>query len=164
MDMLHQRVATGVFGPLLLLLGLIRLLKVTTALKPQDNSLLEGLYKSGGNYCTQVCAGSTWQAHPGRQWCCAAWQKAFGSMGSSSSSACTVCFGQAQTLRMCRLEHPLQAAECLPAALHSLSVVLLSCFMLGHFDFVCSVRLRASEASHTSWTGQVGHTASTMTT
>jgi len=29
--------------------------QVTTALKPQDNSLLEGLYKSGGNYCTQVC-------------------------------------------------------------------------------------------------------------
>jgi hypothetical protein len=42
-----------------------------------------------------VCAGSTWQAHPCLQWCCAAWQKAFGSMGSSSSSACTVCFGQA---------------------------------------------------------------------
>jgi hypothetical protein len=29
-------------------------LEVTTAIKPQDNSLLEGLYKSGGNYCTQV--------------------------------------------------------------------------------------------------------------
>lgn len=28
-------------------------LQVTTAIKPQDNSLLEGLYKSGGNYCTQ---------------------------------------------------------------------------------------------------------------
>lgn len=31
-------------------------LEVTTAIKPQDNSLLEGLYKSGGNYCTQVGA------------------------------------------------------------------------------------------------------------
>jgi hypothetical protein len=30
-------------------------LEVVTAIKPQDNSLLEGLYKSGGNYCTQVC-------------------------------------------------------------------------------------------------------------
>lgn len=30
--------------------------QVTTAIKPQDNSLLEGLYKSGGNYCTQVGA------------------------------------------------------------------------------------------------------------
>ena len=29
-------------------------LRVVTAIKPQDNSLLEGLYKSGGNYCTQV--------------------------------------------------------------------------------------------------------------
>jgi hypothetical protein len=29
-------------------------LEVVTAIKPQDNSLLEGLYKSGGNYCTQV--------------------------------------------------------------------------------------------------------------
>lgn len=28
-------------------------LEVVTAIKPQDNSLLEGLYKSGGNYCTQ---------------------------------------------------------------------------------------------------------------
>jgi len=28
-------------------------LEVVTALKPQDNSLLEGLYKSSGNYCTQ---------------------------------------------------------------------------------------------------------------
>jgi hypothetical protein len=46
--------ATGACGPLLLLLGLVCLCQVTTALKPQDNSLLEGLYKSGGNYCTQV--------------------------------------------------------------------------------------------------------------
>lgn len=29
-------------------------LELVTAIKPQDNSLLEGLYKSGGNYCTQV--------------------------------------------------------------------------------------------------------------
>lgn len=29
-------------------------LEIVTLLKPQDNSLLEGLYKSGGNYCTQV--------------------------------------------------------------------------------------------------------------
>lgn len=28
-------------------------LQITTAIKPQDNSLLEGLYKSGGNFCTQ---------------------------------------------------------------------------------------------------------------
>eukprot|EP00775_Hariotina_reticulata_P008909 gene8910-9086_t len=28
-------------------------LEVTTAIKPQDNSLLEGLYKSGGNFSTQ---------------------------------------------------------------------------------------------------------------
>jgi aminopeptidase N len=33
-------------------------LEVTTAIKPQDNSLLEGLYKSGGNYSTQVNLGS----------------------------------------------------------------------------------------------------------
>jgi aminopeptidase N len=32
-------------------------LEVVTAIKPQDNSLLEGLYKSGGNYCTQVQCG-----------------------------------------------------------------------------------------------------------
>ncbi len=29
---------------------------ITTELKPQDNSLLEGLYKSSGNFCTQVGA------------------------------------------------------------------------------------------------------------
>ncbi|GFH14564.1 uncharacterized protein HaLaN_10645, partial [Haematococcus lacustris] len=29
-------------------------LAITTHIKPQENSLLEGLYKSGGNYCTQV--------------------------------------------------------------------------------------------------------------
>ena len=28
-------------------------LEIVTLIKPQDNSLLEGLYKSGGNYCTQ---------------------------------------------------------------------------------------------------------------
>lgn len=28
-------------------------LVITTAIKPQDNSSLEGLYKSGGNFCTQ---------------------------------------------------------------------------------------------------------------
>ncbi|KAJ9514038.1 hypothetical protein QJQ45_021130 [Haematococcus lacustris] len=28
-------------------------LAITTHIKPQENSLLEGLYKSGGNYCTQ---------------------------------------------------------------------------------------------------------------
>lgn len=28
-------------------------LEVSTELRPQDNSLLEGLYKSGGNFCTQ---------------------------------------------------------------------------------------------------------------
>lgn len=31
-------------------------LEVVTAIKPQDNSLLEGLYKSSGNFCTQVRA------------------------------------------------------------------------------------------------------------
>lgn len=30
-------------------------LAITTAIKPQDNSLLEGLYKSSGNFCSQVC-------------------------------------------------------------------------------------------------------------
>lgn len=30
---------------------------ITTELKPQDNSLLEGLYKSSGNFCTQVRGG-----------------------------------------------------------------------------------------------------------
>ena len=29
-------------------------LSITTAIKPQDNTLLEGLYKSGGNFSTQV--------------------------------------------------------------------------------------------------------------
>jgi aminopeptidase N len=29
-------------------------LKITTTIKPQENTLLEGLYKSGGNFCTQV--------------------------------------------------------------------------------------------------------------
>lgn len=28
--------------------------QIVTAIKPQDNSLLEGLYKSGGMFCTQV--------------------------------------------------------------------------------------------------------------
>lgn len=28
--------------------------QIVTAIKPQDNSDLEGLYKSSGNYCTQV--------------------------------------------------------------------------------------------------------------
>ena len=28
-------------------------LEITTTIKPQENSLLEGLYKSGGNFCTQ---------------------------------------------------------------------------------------------------------------
>lgn len=28
--------------------------EIVTEIKPQDNSLLEGLYKSSGNYCTQV--------------------------------------------------------------------------------------------------------------
>ena len=32
-------------------------LAITTAIKPQDNTLLEGLYKSGGNFSTQVCGG-----------------------------------------------------------------------------------------------------------
>ena len=30
---------------------------ITTKVKPQDNSLLVGLYKSGGNFCTQVRDG-----------------------------------------------------------------------------------------------------------
>ena len=30
---------------------------ITVKVKPQDNSLLEGLYKSGGNFCTQVSQG-----------------------------------------------------------------------------------------------------------
>lgn len=29
-------------------------LAITTAIKPQENTLLEGLYKSGGNFSTQV--------------------------------------------------------------------------------------------------------------
>jgi aminopeptidase N len=29
-------------------------LKITTTIKPHENTQLEGLYKSGGNYCTQV--------------------------------------------------------------------------------------------------------------
>lgn len=29
-------------------------LEISTDIKPQENSLLEGLYKSGGNFCTQV--------------------------------------------------------------------------------------------------------------
>ncbi len=41
-------------------------LEIVTEIKPQENSLLEGLYKSGGNFCTQVCswAGGRW----GVQW------------------------------------------------------------------------------------------------
>ena len=31
-------------------------LKISTKIKPQENTLLEGLYKSGGNFCTQVCS------------------------------------------------------------------------------------------------------------
>lgn len=27
--------------------------EIVTHIKPQENTLLEGLYKSGGNYCTQ---------------------------------------------------------------------------------------------------------------
>lgn len=30
-------------------------LKIVTKIKPQENTLLEGLYKSSGNFCTQVC-------------------------------------------------------------------------------------------------------------
>ena len=30
-------------------------LNVVTEIKPQENSSLEGLYKSSGNFCTQVC-------------------------------------------------------------------------------------------------------------
>jgi aminopeptidase N len=30
-------------------------LEVGTELRPQDNTLLEGLYKSSGTFCTQVC-------------------------------------------------------------------------------------------------------------
>jgi len=29
-------------------------LEITTLIKPQENTSLEGLYKSGGNFCTQV--------------------------------------------------------------------------------------------------------------
>jgi hypothetical protein len=29
-------------------------LEIVTTIKPQENTLLEGLYKSGGNYCSQV--------------------------------------------------------------------------------------------------------------
>ncbi len=29
-------------------------LEIVTHIKPQENSLLEGLYKSGGNFCSQV--------------------------------------------------------------------------------------------------------------
>ncbi len=28
--------------------------QITVAIKPQDNTMLEGLYKSGGNFSTQV--------------------------------------------------------------------------------------------------------------
>lgn len=31
-------------------------LKIVTKLKPQENTLLEGLYKSSGNFCTQVAS------------------------------------------------------------------------------------------------------------
>lgn len=34
-------------------------LEIDTDVHPEQNSLLEGLYKSGGNYCTQVGAGGT---------------------------------------------------------------------------------------------------------
>jgi hypothetical protein len=40
-------------------------LAIVTELKPQDNSLLEGLYKSGGNYCTQVGQGIQAEADGG---------------------------------------------------------------------------------------------------
>lgn len=29
-------------------------MEIETELKPQDNTSLEGLYKSSGNFCTQV--------------------------------------------------------------------------------------------------------------
>ena len=38
-------------------------LEVHTDCHPDQNSLLEGLYKSGGNFCTQVrwgCGGGRW--------------------------------------------------------------------------------------------------------
>lgn len=35
--------------------------EIVTEIKPQDNSLLEGLYKSSGNFCTQVMIGATLQ-------------------------------------------------------------------------------------------------------
>ena len=35
-------------------------LDITTAIKPQENTLLEGLYKSGGNFSTQVINAGGW--------------------------------------------------------------------------------------------------------
>jgi hypothetical protein len=38
-------------------------LEVVTEIKPQENSLLEGLYKSGGNFCTQVWLVDIYSGH-----------------------------------------------------------------------------------------------------
>lgn len=76
-------------GPLLLLLGVICSVQVTTALKPQDNSLLEGLYKSSGNYCTQVCrqhrTGPAQHMALTKHWCSCAWQKMPGAWDRSGA-------------------------------------------------------------------------------
>ena len=36
------------------------LVEIQTRIKPQENTSLEGLYKSGGNYCTQCEAEVQW--------------------------------------------------------------------------------------------------------
>ena len=35
-------------------------MEIQTRIKPQENTSLEGLYKSGGNYCTQCEAEVQW--------------------------------------------------------------------------------------------------------
>lgn len=161
-------------------------LQVTTAIKPQDNSLLEGLYKSGGNYCTQVSefgyvcgcvSAASWVACT---WC-AGYVCVFGGGGAMwrVSHRCwcggSVCFCCKDLMCVALLSLLVMLIDTLcPTHLvsHTLSHTL--CFThtcLTHFHhcchtfcYTCSVRLRASVASPTSWTGQVcggGHCGAT---
>ncbi len=70
-------------------------LEVATEIKPQENSLLEGLYKSGGNFCTQVAArmgghaGQGSRALQGAQGGVRAALSLGGGGGEGRSQACT---------------------------------------------------------------------------
>jgi hypothetical protein len=107
--------------------------QVTTELKPQDNSLLEGLYKSGGNYCTQVRAVQQQQQ----------WQQQ-GPCAPAALAGKRVNAG----------------ADCVPCVSPPLCCCCCCCCCLA--AGTCSVRLRASGASPTSWTALVSSSSTPL--